>query len=275
MKGELVSVNPDSKIDLVGFLCPCPKPTKKVFVMSHGRGGTFYSGYGSFLPHIISSAHKQNFDFLGVSDSGSGFFRIYDIFESCLKDYKSWLKFCEERGYTEIILGSHSYGPIKIAYFYHKIKPKRVIGLFFLAPTDTFGRWKKYVGRKAEKYLKLARQMVTAGKEKDLMPNEAYYNPISAISYLSLYGGESKIHIFDFHDPQFEFKILREIKIPVLTVLGEKDKNPLDAAPETKIKILNSILQNPTSALIEDADHLFTNKGAELEKIIELWLKKF
>ena len=117
--------------------------------------------------------------------------------------------------------------------------------------------------------------MVTAGKEKDLMPNEAYYNPISAISYLSLYGGESKIHIFDFHDPQFEFKILREIKIPVLTVLGEKDKNPLDAAPETKIKILNSILQNPTSALIEDADHLFTNKGAELEKIIELWLKKF
>ncbi len=272
MFGELVSVKTEENIKLVGFLSPCETSTNKVFVMSHGRGGTFYSGFSTFLPSLVKAAHECGYNFLGVSDRGSGFFRIYDEFETCIVDYAKWVEFCKQRKYQKIILGAHSYGPSKIAYYYSQGKPKSVNGLFFLAPTDTYGMWKKQVGGNAGKYLNLAEELIRIGKESDLMPKEAYYKPISAKSYHSLYGKNSKMHIFDFHNPNFDFALLKNIELPVLVVMGSKDEYPYDEKPAKKIKVLQKILQKPILSLIDEANHVFTNKEKELAYVVKNWL---
>lgn len=275
ISGQLVQVKTENNIDLPGFLSPRQSETNKLFIMSHGRGGSFYSGYGSFLPYLVEAAHDSGFDFLGVSDRGSGFFRIYDILEDCVADYDSWIKFAESLGYEKVILGAHSYGPIKITYFYDQVKPSNVAGLFYLAPTDTYGIWKNFIGEDANKFLSLSQKMVNAGRGKHMMPNEAYYNPISAQSYLSLYGRNSKIHVFDFQNPNFNCNILENIDIPVLTVLGDEDKNPHDASSEQKAKVLKGILKKQTIKTIESADHVFSGKGQELKENLESWLNQF
>lgn len=274
-QGSLVQVKTDNNIDLAGFLSKCGSKTSKLFIMSHGRGGSFYSGYSSFLPYLIPAVHNAGFDFLGVADRGSEFYRLYDVFEECVADYNSWIEFSEKLGYENIVLGSHSYGPIKITYFYNEIKPKTVKGLFYLAPTDTYGIWKNYVGEKSKHFLEVAQNMVTSEEGKTLMPNDAYYNPISAQSYLSLYGENSKIHIFDFQDRDFSFDILKSIDIPVLTILGGDDKNPLDASSEIKINILENILKKQTTKIIGGANHVFLEKGNELMENLNNWLEQF
>lgn len=273
ISGQLFHVKTENNIDLVGFLSPSQSETSKIFIVSHGRGGSFYSGYNSFLPHLVKAAHNCGYDFLGISDRGSGFFRIYDIFEDCVADYNSWIKFVESLGYKKVILGAHSYGPIKITYYYDQMKPSIIAGLFYLAPTDTYGMWKNFVGKNENKFLDLAHKMVKTGLGKNLMPNEAYYNPISAQSYLSLYGRNTKIHIFDFQNLDFDYSILRSIDIPILTVLGGEDKNSRDATSEQKAKILSSVLRKPTIKIVEGADHVFLGSGDELKNSLESWLK--
>ena len=275
ISGKLVQVKTENNINLAGFLSPCPQKTNKLFIMSHGRGGSFYSGYDCFLPHLVEAAHNSGFDFLGVSDRGSGFYRLYDIFGDCVVDYDSWLKFSEKLGYEKVILGAHSYGPIKITYFYNQIKPNNIKGLFYLAPTDTYGIWKNFVEENSIKFLDLAYEMVKNGDGKNIMPNEAYYNPISAQSYLSLYGVNSKIHVFDFQNPNFDFELLKNINIPVLTILGGEDNNPRDADSELKLSILEKVLKQPTTKIIEGANHVFLNKGNDLKDTLDTWLKQF
>lgn len=273
VRGELVSIKVNG-VDLVGFHSLSGQQTKKIFVMSHGRGSNFHSGFGSFFPHLVNAAHAVGFDFLGVSDSAAGFYRLYDVFESCVDDYSGWICFCQEKGYKEVVLGAHSYGPIKTTYFYNQVKPQSIKGLFNLAPTDTYGIWKNHVGENADKFLELAKRLMGEGNGKDLMPKEAYYNPISAKSYLALYGKESKIHVYDFQDSNFEYLILKDINIPILTIVGSEDKNPLDAAPDVKLKILDSVLKQPTTVMIEGADHVFLNKGEALEEPLKAWLER-
>lgn len=273
MFGELVSVKTQKNIDLVGFLSTCENRNSKLFIMTHGRGGNLHSGMSSFLKPLYQAAHQSDYDFLTISDSGSGFFRIYDKFESCLDDYFTWLEFCKRRGYQEIILAAHSYGPLKITYFYHQIKPKEVKGLFYLAPTDAYGIWKKQAGNQADNFLNMAHQMIKEKNGHELMSKSAYYNPISAQSYYSLYGSKSKMKgIFDFHDPQANYKILKGIQIPVLVIIGSEDKFNFDVLPEEKIKILNQVLKKPTCVLIPDGDHVLTGKDQQLSKSVKSWL---
>ena len=252
MNGELIYVKNSFGISLPGILIKGTKETKKLFIMSHGRGGNFFSGLDSFLPTLISVADKNALDFLGVSDTGAGFFRLYDVFETAADDYKSWIEFAKIRGYEEIIFGAHSYGPLKIAYYYGQVEPPEIKGLFFLAPSDTYNIWKNFIGKSSEKYLSLAKKLVDEKNGKKIMPQEAYYNPISAQSYWSLYGPESKLHWK---------KLMPEIKIPVLTVIGGKDKNKF--APT-----------GSQTVCLEEADNVFTNCNEKLEKTISSWLNK-
>lgn len=252
MSGELVCVKNNPGIALPGFLSKNDIKTKKLFIMSHGRGGNFHSGLDLFLPAIASAAHINNLDFLGISDSGSGFYRLYDIFETCVDDYSAWINFAKEKGYDEIILGAHSYGPLKIAHYYAQIKSPEIKGLFFLAPSDSYNTWKNFVGENAQEYLDLAKKLVDGGNGKDIMPKRAYYNPISAQSYWSLYRLESKLH--------WE-KLMPELKVPVLTICGGKDKNKF-------------IPQGSQEICIENADHVFTNYNEILENNLSLWLNK-
>lgn len=252
MNGELIYIKNGFGINLSGFLIKGAKETKKLFIMSHGRGGSFFSGFDSFLPALVSAANNNELDFLGVSDTGTGFFRLYDIFETCVDDYSAWLNFAKENGYDEIIFGAHSYGPLKIAYYCNQAKQLEIKGLFFLAPSDTYNIWKDFIGENAEKYLSLAKKLIDGGNGKDVMPKEAYYNPISAQSYWSLYGQESKLH--------WE-KLMPEIKIPVLTIVGGKDKNKFDPTGSHAV-------------YFEEADHVFTNCNEKLEETISSWLNK-
>ncbi|MDP2860691.1 MAG: hypothetical protein Q8N98_03165, partial [bacterium] len=55
ISGQLVQVKTENNIDLAGFLSKSQSETDKIFIMTHGRGGSFYSGYSSFLPSLVEA----------------------------------------------------------------------------------------------------------------------------------------------------------------------------------------------------------------------------
>ena len=98
------------------------------------------------------------------------------------------------------------------------------------------------------KNLKQAKKLIREKRGNDLMPKEAYYNPISAKSYNSLYGARSKMHLFDFHNPNFDYRILKSIEIPMLVIIGDRDIFKFDVTPQKKIEIFNQRIPRSSAA---------------------------
>jgi pimeloyl-ACP methyl ester carboxylesterase len=271
--GELVSVKTEGGIELPGFLSTSGGRTTRLWVQTHGRGGSFFSGFATFLKPLVKAVQGSGWDFLGVSDTGGGYYRIWDVFESCVDDYAAWLDFARDRGYRQMVLAGHSYGPLKITYYYQQQLPPEVKGLAWLAPTDTYGLWKLQVHDRATEFQQLARRMVDEGQGKRLMPADAYYKPISATSYNSLYGPATKINIFGFTEQNFERSFLRELDLPILVIMGGKDEYNKDLDVSSKLEILKASLQSPTCVEIPGADHVFAGEGKALAREVGSWLK--
>lgn len=261
MIGELVKVKTNHNFDLFGFLVTPSQPTSKIVLYVHGRGGNFYDG--AFLDSLRNASLKNGFACLTTNGQDSGWWRIWENFEESVFDLDTWIKFCQNRKFTQVILAAHSYGPIKIAYYYRLKHPSQVIGLIFLSHSDTYHIWKSQVGDKAQQHLNTAKSLLP----ESLMPTEAYYKPISAQSYLSLYSPNTRINIFNR-------EFFSQINLPVLAVQGSKDIHPHDKTPQQKIDELKSWLPKFTGCILDGADHSFNGKETELEKIISDWLAK-
>lgn len=272
--GHLVRVKTKDNVLLHGFLNEPEQKSDRVFLYIAGAATNFYKGTKN--PYLESAALANGYNYLTVNTRGRDEFTAYEIFSDCLLDLDIWLDFCQAKEYKEVIICGDSYGSLKVVYYLTEKEPKIVSTIMLLAPADMVGRWKKFVGGKTQEYLDLSRQMIQQRKELDLMPQESYhveyYRKISAKTYYDRYGSESKIHIFDFHNPQFDFDRVKGLKLPTLVVVGSAD----DYVPNPKesMQRLENVNSNIEAKVIEGADHHFTGKEEELKKIIQEWLKE-
>jgi len=219
MIGKLVTALTKDGIWLQGLFCEPKTKTTKAVLHIHGLQGNFYENY--FVDPIAVEANNQGIAFLTVNLHGSGYRQDYwlrdysdtkmfggnyELFEDCIQDVNAWLKFLKDKGYTQVFLQGHSLGTLKVVFYQVKTKNPLVRALVLLSPADMIGLWKDEVKNKGGYFLNLSKKYISKRQGGKLMPDKAVGYPISARTYRNFYGPQSKIHIFDFHNPNFDYK---------------------------------------------------------------------
>lgn len=223
---------------LHGFYAPTED--KKVALLHiHGFEGNFYEN--NFVYSLIENLSQNNIAFLTVNTRGnnkisdfntlSGAYKTIgawnELLEEAHLDISAWLKFLLDEGYQEIILQGHSLGTIKvIRYLFEGEYKDKINKLILLAPF--------------EKHT----------PSSDLSPQT-----------LESWNNQSDLaRVFDFSASDYDFPILKQIKIPTKIIVGEKDEyfypsNPNDF--ERIMGLLLSHIPNSQGVFIPDAVHSF------------------
>lgn len=286
MKQELIRPKSIDGIQLPGILYTPDSPTNKIVIHIHGMSGNFYedefndnlakvytnNGY-AFLPfnnrgmNYITEMHKEN-EFIIKGSS-------YELFEECVLDIEGIVNWVKERGYTYIVLEGHSYGCNKAVYYYNQKRDENIRKIILLAPCDIPKEVENYTGNEYQNCINTAKTLIENGKEKELIDFCVFANgKISAKTFYTDLLYDCTCDFFRYREKEKKNSILNNIKIPVFIPFGDKDECVLTQPIEDVIYYLQSNLQNCEVKVIKDADHSYTGKYDELEKVIDKYLKE-
>ncbi len=142
-------------------------------------------------------------------------------------DISAWLKFLLDEGYQEIILQGHSLGTIKVVrYLFEGEYKDKISKLILLAPF--------------EKHI----------PSSDLSPQ----------TFESWNNQSDLARVFDFSATDYDFPILKQIKIPTKIIVGEKDEYFYPSNPNDFQRIMNLLLShipNSQGVFIPDTVHSY------------------
>ena len=285
MVGKLVTALTKDNIWLQGLFCEPKKKTNEAFLHIHGLQGNFYENY--FIDPLVVEANKRGVSLLTVNQHGSGYRQDYwlkdfsdtkmfggnyELFEDCILDIDAWLKFLKSQGYTRVFLQGHSLGTLKVVYYQTKTKNPLVKTLILLSPADMAGLWKDGVGDNTSSFLRLAKNYVSKRQGDRLMPAKAAGYPVSAKTYYNFYGPKARTHIFDFHNPDFDYKLLKKVSVPTLAILGDKDNYTKEGKAGEYLELMKENMKDCEIKLFKDSDHWYTGNEEKLAKFLVGWL---
>jgi len=291
ISGNLVYTLTPDRLELEGFLSQPEKEREPlVLLFIHGMYENFsmplfidplarqITSNGHHLLTVNTRAQdyfyyyrkwKSKNSFKWVQEGGS-----YEIFSNCLLDIEGWLNFCENLGKQVVLIG-HSHGALKAAYYMaQRSKDTRIRGLILLSPSDDIGGQKQRLVKRYDEALKVAKEMVNAGKEKNLMPEWVYGQPLSAEMYVDMFSTKSDLAMFRYDEPSEGFASFSKIKLPTLAIFGSKDKATINVTSKEALVIIKKALpniKNFTGKIIEDANHHYLNKEEKLVSIVSKW----
>lgn len=283
---KIIEIKTPNKYLLNALFLGKEKP-KNIFIFIHGLAGNLFSKL-DFVKTLIdenSSVIVFNNRGAGVIDKiykedkrkKGGYSKFnsgmaYEIFSDCVDDIDGVVNYASKTGAKKIILIGHSTGCQKSVYYLAKKKKNNVSSAILLAPMSDFATMFKNTEK--SKYLKLiktAEKMVLRGDSLKLMPLD---RAISAQRFLSLFSPKSEEEIFSYASNR-EPKLLKAIKKPLLIVLAGNDKfrdRPIIKISSWFEKELKS-RDTATIKTVKQADHSFSGKFLELNRIIKQWLR--
>ncbi len=289
MRTSLQRILTEDNLELVGLLYEPNITTNKILVHVHGMAGNFYEN--KFLDSIAKTLTDNGFaffafnnrgcelvkDLIEVNDGKRNIKRIgnaYEIFEDSAVDIKSAINFVEGRDFSEIHLSGHSLGAPKVAYYVAESGDKRIKSVLFLSPSDMVGLIASSKNR--ERDLITARKMVTEGNGQELLPFSVLWDegPLSANTYISLSCKDSKVAIFNFHNPEDQLGALSRISIPLFSIMGQKDDALVVSIDETMDRIKKAATSSPRvqTNILGEATHGYDGYEQQLADAILSWL---
>jgi len=285
MYGKLVTALTKDNIWLQGLYCRPKIKSNKAILHIHGLQGNFYENY--FVDPLAVGANKNNIAFLTVNQHGSGYRQDYwkkdfsdtrmyggnyEMFEDCIIDINAWIKFLKQKGYTQIYLQGHSLGTLKVVFYQVKTTNPLVKALILLSPADLIGLWKQKVKSKDKQYLSLARKFIRNNHEDKLMPEKTSHYPVSAKTYYNFYGPDANTHIFDFHNSNFNYKYLKQIDIPTLAILGDKDNYTKKGKADEYLHMIKDNMKRCKIKLFKNSDHWYIGREDQLAEFLVKWI---
>ncbi len=283
LKGEMVEITTKDKLELPGILFEPKAKTMTAIVHVHGFVGNFYEN--KFIEGIAKASVNNGIAFLSFNNRGAGIVTEFirrksnradyvkiggslEKFEDCVIDISAAIDFLGKRGYSKMFLQGHSSGCQKITYYEYKTGDKRVKGLILLAPVDDVSYVKRLLGRKYGAALKIVRDMIRRGKEKDAVPKWMQFYPMlnARVAFQVIDNKSPSGRLFDYSD---ELKEIRGVKCPVLAVFGSEDE--YQEKPEQKLELLRDKTGCDVK-LVKGANHGFSGCESELG-FIARWMK--
>ena len=288
MNFPIVKVTTQDDYPLHGLFCEPKVKTESIIIHLHGSAGNFYQS--TFYPYLFNLAKDLNIAFLSTNGRGSDVYDIetgtkytggaIEIFEECLFDIDAWIEFVFSKGYKNIILEGHSFGTNKIQYYAlngkHKSKIKALILLGF---TDSYGGQLEYLkknNKDNEDTLREAEKLILQNKPFQLL-SDLYINwgelPQTAQSYKSFMTPDSALSNILPLGQDKAFTNFRKLTIPILGVVGDTEECTI-ISPKKAVDRLNKENKNAECCMIEDCNHSYLGKEAELINIIRGFLKR-
>jgi len=286
MKTSLRRIKTKSGLEHVGLLYEPERKSKIAVAHVHGMGGNFYEN--QFLDYLAETLTKNGIAFAPFNNSGVGHIQwlnkkgknvkrgdAFEKFKDCIEDIDAQISFLKKKGFKKIYLAGHSLGAPKVVHYLSKTKDRRVKGLILLAPADMHGLTKQNK-KDYRRDLTEAKRLVKAGRGNELLSNylDDFY-PISAHSYLSL-NVKPNSGVLSFHDPDYKFRQLNSISVPILTVFGKKDFAQV-VKPEKVVEIISANTKKSPrvdTKVLGNAPHSFAGYEPKMAKEISVWIKQ-
>lgn len=204
-----------------------------------------------------------------------------DVLESKF-DIEGAILWALKEGYQKIYLQGHSLGCTKIVYTYqYFLKENKVEildtirGIILLSLVDIPTAQKVYLGEAFSKYENIAEELEKKGKEKELMPMEAFIHPISVKMYLRYSKDNKEIDFAKYSEPNYSFPELNAILVPLFMRWGTDREMILQKASDL-VEYMKDKIQNKQVDIsyINGANHSYTGKEDILAKQIQKFLRK-
>lgn len=278
-------------VKLNGILYNCKEKSNEVILAVHGMTSNCFKERDKV---ISENSNKNGIDYFCFNNRGSELARYIkkDIngkeekiiagtsYEDVLEGYEDILGAIiklKELGYENIYLQGHSLGCTKIVYTYNELVDEEeydvlsnIKGVILLSLIDIPKAIKVYLGDKFSEYVSLAEEKEQEYKSYELMPKDAFINPISAKTFLR-YVRDNKDIDFAGYGKDNELEKLNNIKVPLMMRWGNQNEMILQSADEL-VNIVTNIIENKNKNIdyIDGANHQYNGKEKELaEQIIE------
>ncbi|MGI8909087.1 MAG: alpha/beta hydrolase [Rubrobacteraceae bacterium] len=215
-----------------------------------------------------------------VSKGGGAFHR----FEDSVEDLGSWVAEAERRGYGRVILFGHSLGSLKAVHYLYRTQDPRVAGLILASAADLVAMNEgRYTPEERARFLKIARELVREGRDRELMPPECTMGlmrqPVSAGSYLDRFGEPPAWDVMDLYDrgSAHAFVTLRAIRAPILALFGTVE----EVVPEDRLDAVFQRLEHEASdapsfesRVLEGGNHFYSGRGDEVAEVTLSWIRR-
>lgn len=288
---EVIDFLATDGVKLNGILYNCKEKSNEVILAVHGMTSNCFKERDKV---ISENSNKNGIDYFCFNNRGSELARYIkkDIngkeekiiagtsYEDVLEGYEDILGAIiklKELGYENIYLQGHSLGCTKIVYTYNELVDEEeydvlsnIKGVILLSLIDIPKAIKVYLGDKFSEYVSLAEEKEQEYKSYELMPKDAFINPISAKTFLR-YVRDNKDIDFAGYGKDNELEKLNNIKVPIMMRWGNQNEMILQSADEL-VNIVTNIIENRNKDIdyIDGANHQYNGKEKELaEQIIE------
>lgn len=278
-------------LELFGLLHKPMNDTNEVIISVHGMGSNCFKKRESIFARETVKAGKAYFSFNNRGTEYMVKFNKNDdrliagtAYEEILDshyDISGAINIMKELGYEKINLIGHSLGCTKIVYWYNKVNldnEYNISSINLLSLVDIPDCQREFLKDNFDSMLEYALNMEKQGKENELMPEKAFFNPISVKSYLRYFKYNSEINFAKYSDEAYNFDKLNNIKVPLFIRWGNVRELIVQSADEVVEIIKNKVKKpNLNVGYIDGADHSFSNKEKEvIEQILKfIDCKKF
>jgi pimeloyl-ACP methyl ester carboxylesterase len=270
MRAELVSI-PTDTIPLDGLYYEPEVRATGAVLLFHGNTMNFYTGPMRFLPPALVKLglaclafNRRGHDILSTRSSRIAEGGAYQLAREGIEDNRVAAGWLAARGFAHpVVIGHSNGGMLAVRYVAdHPQTPALVLLSAHGGGRDIIqrgGRSGLMVGGRVEEFAARAREMVQAGRGRELMLMPGWWYAISAESFVD--------RLTETPDT---LALAPRIKCPSLFVRG--DKEPREQYPAEEFKARSG---GPcTVEIVPDCDHFYNGREEAIQTIVSSWLRK-
>ncbi|MBI4238811.1 MAG: DUF1749 domain-containing protein [Deltaproteobacteria bacterium] len=273
---KIVPFTATDGVELHGFLAGGRVRTAAIFL--HGLGGNAYRSW--LVSALAAACVRRRIGFFSINTRGHDLVStrsqrgrrtphngsVYEIFTESVHDIRGAIRCLRARGVRTVYLLGHSTGANKIAYALQR--GVRVAGVVYIAPGDDVGVQRRLLGPRRFQAMQRLAARVARRTPHALMPVQNLgYLPISAASYLSLFGPRNRMDQFPFSHlvGDSRWRRLARPRTRAVLVLGADDEYLPVPAAAIRIFFAQALPRIAVS-VISGANHSFRDRETELAR---------
>ena len=268
MNTSLVSIATDT-LSLEGaWYEPAAGRAKNAALLFHGNTMNFYSGAPRFLPLALAQLgvaslafNRRGHDILAIRDSRAAEGAAFQTYDEAIADNRFAAQWLSRRGFDKPIVIGHSNGGMLAVR--HVADHPGVSALVLLSAhcggKDMLPLSSKaglLAGNRLEELTARARDMVQAGKGRELLLLPGWWYVTSAASFLELYNCPDIL------------ALAPQIRCPVLYLRGDKEPRDLYPAEEFARRCGGEC----TVDIVPDCDHFYVGREQVIAERVCRWL---
>jgi pimeloyl-ACP methyl ester carboxylesterase len=270
MRAELVSI-PTDTVPLDGLYYEPAGRAAGAALLFHGNTMNFYVGAMRFLPPALVKLglaclafNRRGHDILSTRNSRIPEGGAYQLAREGIEDNRSAARWMAGRGFPHpVVIGHSNGGMLAVCHVVdHPQTPALVLLSAHGGGKDIVQKGAKsglMVGERVAEYAARARELVQAGRGRELMLMPGWWYAISAESFLD--------RLTETPDT---LALAPQVKCPSLFVRG--DQEPRDAYPAEEFKARAG--GRCTVEIVADCDHFYNGREEAVGQIVSSWLTK-